>query len=104
MSATIDYEFDWDDTKAAANLLKHGVEFSEAMTVLLDPLAMTFYDAEHSDEEERWVSVGRSVNGALLVAVHTFVASGPSSALVRIISARPATKRERQQYEQGSSD
>lgn len=104
MNTPTDYEFDWDDDKAAANLRKHGVEFLEAMTVLADPLAMTFYDAQHSDDEERWVSVGRSAGGALLLVIHTFFATGPSNALVRIISARPAAKRERQQYEQESSD
>ena len=100
----IDYEFDWDDAKAASNLTKHGVDFWQAMTVLVDPLAMTFFDAEHSQDEERWVSVGRASVDAhtLLVVVHTFVATGPSSALVRIISARAATRHERQQYEQGT--
>jgi uncharacterized protein len=97
-----DYEFDWDDNKAAINLGKHGVDFREAMTVMLDPLAMTFFDNEHSQDEDRWVSVGRSSEGALLLVVHTFVGTGPSTALVRIISARPATRHERQQYEQGT--
>ena len=60
MSAPADYEFDWDDDKAAINLGKHGVDFLEAMTVLADPLAMTFYDTGHSDDEDRWVSVGRA--------------------------------------------
>lgn len=100
MSGT-DYEFDWDDNKAAINLGKHGVDFREAMTVMLDRLAMTFFDAEHSLDEERWISVGRSSEGSLLLAVHTFTATGPSSALVRIISARAATRNERQQYEHG---
>jgi uncharacterized DUF497 family protein len=93
VSAT-DYEFDWDENKAAINLGKHGVDFQEAMTVILDPLAMTFFDTEHSQDEERWISVGRSSEGALLL-VHTFTATGPSSALVRIISARAATRNER---------
>ena len=101
MSGT-DYEFDWDDAKADSNLTKHGVDFREAMTVLLDPLAMTFFDAEHSQDEDRWVSIGRSNVGALLVVTHTFVSTGPSHALVRIISARAATRHERQQYEQGT--
>ena len=103
MSTPADYEFDWDDDKAAINLRKHGVDFLEAMTVLADPLAMTFYDTGPSDDEDRWVSVGRAVNGALLLVIHTFVSTGPNSALVRIVSARPAAKRERQQYEQGTS-
>lgn len=101
MSGT-DYEFDWDDAKADSNLSKHGVDFREAMTVLLDPLAMTFFDTEHSQDEDRWVSVGRSNVGTLLLVIHTFVSTGPSNALVRIISARAATRHERQQYEQGT--
>lgn len=94
------YEFEWDDAKAASNLAKHGVDFHETMSVFLDPLMMTRYDEEHSDDEERWVSLGRAQNGKLLVVVHTFSATGPSTALVRVISARPPTKREREQYEQ----
>lgn len=101
MSGFTDYEFDWDDTKAAANLRKHKVDFWEAMTVLSDPLTMTFFDTDHSDDEERWVSVGRSVKGNLLLVIHTFVSTGPDSAQVRLISARLASKRESQQYEQG---
>jgi hypothetical protein len=100
--SSTDYEFDWDDNKAEINLNKHGVDFRQAMTVLLDPLAMTFFDSEHSQDEDRWVSVGRSNEDSLLVLVHTFVATGPNSALVRIISARRATRQERQQYEQGT--
>ena len=94
------YEFEWDDAKAASNRTKHGVDFNEAMGVMLDPLLMTRLDEEHSDDEERWVSLGRSEQGRLLVVVHTFSATGPDTALVRVISARPATRREREQYEQ----
>ena len=103
MNGTTDYEFEWDDTKAAANLVKHGVDFMDAMTVFSDLLAMTSFDTEHSDDEERWVSVGNSTNGGLLLVIHTFFSTGPNSALIRLISARRATKRERQQYEQGSA-
>jgi uncharacterized DUF497 family protein len=95
------YEFEWDDAKAEANLGKHGVDFMDAMSVLLDPLAMTRFDDGHSDDEERWASVGRAGNGQLLLVVHTFTATGPNTALVRLISARAATRREREQYEQG---
>jgi uncharacterized DUF497 family protein len=97
-----DYSFDWDDDKAAINAHKHGVEFLDAMSVFADPLSMTFYDTEHSEDEDRWVSVGRASNGALLLVIHTFVGTGPNTALVRIISARPATARERRQYEEGT--
>lgn len=72
MSST-DYEFEWDDAKAAGNLAKHGVDFNEAMDVFLDPLLMTRYDEDHSEDEERWVSLGRPAQGRLLLVVHTFV-------------------------------
>jgi uncharacterized protein len=98
-----DYEFEWDDAKAASNLAKHGVDFREAMAVIGDPLALTMFDDEHSDDEERWVSIGRGADGALLLVIHTFVGTGPSTALVRLISARPVTRAERLQYEQGHS-
>ena len=54
------YEFDWDNTKAAANLSKHGVRFEEAMTVFNDPLALTCFDTDHSSEEDRWITLGLS--------------------------------------------
>lgn len=101
MSEGADYEFEWDDAKAETNLRKHGVSFLEAMGVIADPLALTRFDDEHSDEDERWVSLGRSAAGKLLVVVHTFTPTGPSAALVRLISAREATPRERQRYEEG---
>lgn len=97
----MDYEFEWDDAKAESNVRKHGVDFMEAMTVLLDPLAMTCLDDEHSDDEERWVSLGCATNGKLLLVVHTFCSTGLNSALVRLISARIPTRHERAQYEQG---
>ena len=99
MSESTSYEFEWDDAKAASNLAKHDVDFMDAMTVLLDPLALTRFDDEHSDEEERWVSVGRAANDQLMLVIHTFSATGPNSALVRLISARLATRREREQCE-----
>lgn len=101
MSDGTDYEFEWEDAKAESNLAKHGVDFMDAMSVLLDSLAMTRFDDEHSDDEERWVSVGRAGNDQLLLMVHTFSVTGPNTALVRLISARPATRREREQYEAG---
>lgn len=101
VSGGADYEFEWDDTKAAGNLAKHGVDFMDAMSVLLDPLAMTRFDEEHTDDGERWVSLGRAANGQVLLVIHTFDATGPNTALVRLISARPATRRERGQYEAG---
>jgi uncharacterized DUF497 family protein len=90
----------WDDRKAQSNVAKHGVTFAEASTVLLDPLALTVFDAQHSQHEERWFTLGSSSEGKLLAVSHTYHQSEESTeAEVRIISARKATPHERQQYE-----
>lgn len=88
-------EFEWDDAKARANVRKHGVTFEEAMTVFLDELAVPFEEGEHSD---RLVLVGESQLGRTVLVVFTErVASG----IIRIISARRATKHERRAYAEG---
>ncbi|MEW6706267.1 MAG: BrnT family toxin [Pseudomonadota bacterium] len=92
-------ELAWDPAKAASNVLKHGVTFAQAATVLSDPLALTVFDEAHSEFEERWFTLGLSSEGKLLAVAHTYTATGASSARVRIISAREATKAERRQYE-----
>ena len=89
-------EFEWDDTKARRNLLRHGVSFHEAATIFGDSLAITFSDPDHSVGEQRFLTFGSSLNGRLLAVIHT--ARGSS---VRIISARRATRRERKIYEEG---
>ena len=66
---------------------------------LTDPLAITVFDAAHSDDEERWFTLGRSQQGTLLAVAHTYHVTGPDTARVRLISARPATRRERDQYQ-----
>ena len=76
-----------------------GVTFAQAATVLLDPLALTVFDATHSEAEELWFTLGMSGEQRLLVISHTFQPIGPTSVTVRIIAAREATRRERQQYE-----
>jgi hypothetical protein len=90
-------EFEWDQLKAGTNQDKHGVSFDEAATVLGDFLADTFYDPDHSDEEDRYITIGMSGRGRLLMVAHTDRGSG----LVRIISARTLTKTERKEYENG---
>ncbi len=92
-------EFAWDPFKAQSNIAKHGVSFVQAATVLLDALALTVFDAAHSQTEERWFSLGMSSGGKLLAVSHTYQHTGPIDVKVRIISAREATRRERQQYE-----
>ena len=96
------YAFEWDPEKARENATKHEVSFELAATVFRDPLQVSVYDEDHSESEERWVTLGEAENGKLLVVVHTFEET-EASAKVRIISAREATKRERQDYENGQS-
>lgn len=88
-------ECEWDPVKAASNLKKHGVSFEEAATALADDLSVTGADPEHSLGESRFVTFGMSGAGRLLVVGHT-----ERGDLLRIISARRATKRERRIYEE----
>jgi len=89
-------KFEWDEEKAGSNLSKHKVGFDEASTVFVDPLAKIFYDQEHSTDEIREIIVGHSVLGRLLLV--SFTERGRD--LVRIISARAATRKERKGYEE----
>ncbi|HHW76882.1 MAG TPA: BrnT family toxin [Xanthomonadaceae bacterium] len=89
----------WDPVKARANIAKHGVTFAQAATVLLDPLALTVFDAAHSEVEDRWFTLGMSSAGKLLAVAHTYQPLGPARFRARLISAREATRRERVQYE-----
>lgn len=92
-------EITWDAAKAQTNIAKHGVTFAQAATVLLDPLAMTVFDEAHNQSEERWFTLGMSSEGKLLAVAHTYHPAEPASMQVRIISAREATRSEREQYE-----
>jgi uncharacterized protein len=97
------YRFEWDSNKERINIQKHdGITFRLASTVLHDPLAMTIYDEEHSETEDRWVSLGQAANGQTLVVVHTFtlIEDEPGKIEVRLISARKADRDERRNYEQ----
>lgn len=86
--------FEWSPAKAMANEQKHGVSFYDAMTLFGDLLSKTVADPGHSAEEDRYVTIGRAQSQRLLVVVHT-----ERGERIRLISARKATKRERQQYE-----
>ncbi len=87
-------QFEWDHEKAKRNLQKHDVSFDEGVTVFYDPLTATFNDPAHSVGERRFVTIGYSKNGRLLVVSHT-----ERGKAVRIISARPATRHERKRHE-----
>ena len=95
--------FDWDVAKAAANRRRHGIAFDLAATVFQDPGAMSIPDEDHSEHEERWVTMGRARAGQVLVVIHTEQDSGPDETTVRIISARRSTRSERRQYEESST-
>ncbi len=84
-------QFEWDQSKATANLKKHGVSFEEAQSVFYDEFAIQFCDDEHSKEEERFLLLGMSDTARLLLVCHCEHEAGD---LIRIISARKATKRE----------
>ena len=87
--------YEWDPEKAKRNLREHGVPFEEAATVFLDPLAMTYPDPDHSDEEDREITIGYSTGERLLFVSHCL-----RGERTRIISARKATRRERNQHEE----
>lgn len=89
--------FDWDIEKAQANRAKHGVTFEEAETVFGDFYSITYEDAKHSLEEERSIEIGMSDRNRLLAVVYVERQDG-----IRIISARPVTNREKQNYETGA--
>ena len=88
-------EFEWDPDKAKKNIKKHQVSFNEAATVFGDPLSMTFYDPDHSIDENRFITVGLSHLGNLLIVSHT-----DRDDRIRIISARKTTRCERKFYEE----
>jgi uncharacterized DUF497 family protein len=95
-------DFDWDPKKEALNRAKHGVTFESAMVVFRDPLAATILDQEHGGEEERWITLGETADGTLIVVIHTWLQTSDDQAHVRIISARRPTRREAKQYREGS--
>ena len=94
------FEFEWHPGKGASNLRKHGVSFDLAATVFSDPLAMSMPDEEHSESEERWVTIGHAHNGQLIVVCHTF-RRREDAWKMRFISARPATRNERRTFDTG---
>lgn len=88
--------FEWDQKKAVENLAKHNVSFEEATTVFDDPLYVDFYDPDHSIGEHRFIIMGQSNQGRLLIVSYT-----ERGDIIRLISARELTPAERRQYEEG---
>jgi uncharacterized DUF497 family protein len=88
--------FEWDGGKAEANVQKHGVSFQEAKTVFNDPLAMTIADPDHSSQEDRYIDLGMSARGRILMVWYT-----ERRGNIRIIGSRKATRGQKRQYEEG---
>lgn len=93
----MEFVFEWDELKARDNLKKHKVSFEEGKTIFNDPFLFTFLDNKHSINEERFINIGLSANGYVLVLTHT-----ERQDKIRIISCRKATVYERRFYEEGS--
>lgn len=96
---TAQYHFEWDPAKARTNLKKHGISFEQAVIVFRDPKAISVFDQDHDEDEDRWVTMGISNPGTLVVVVHTFREAGVDEFVVRVISARRATRKELKNYE-----
>ena len=93
------YNFEWDPEKNKRNRQKHGVGFEQAATVFRDPRALSVYDDEHSVmKEDRWITVGLSATGRVLVVHHTFEELDANTIRIRLFSSRKATKQEIKQY------
>ena len=90
-------DFRWDAEKATRNIRRHGISFEEARSAFDDPLSLTISDQQHSEDEARWLLIGSSMHGRLLVIAH----AERGDDIIRIISARLANRRERNRYEEG---
>ena len=93
------YKFEWDPLKAQINATKHGVTFEQATGVFKDPMGLTLFDHEQSDDEDRWITLGLTGGQHYLVVVHTSRDEHDDTVTVRLISARHATKHEIAQYQ-----
>jgi uncharacterized DUF497 family protein len=91
-------KFVWDEIKNKSNQQKHGIWFDEAQTIWADPGANEFFDPEHSNDEERFIRIGYSVRSRILLVVFCELKEGE---VVRIVSARKATSREKKDHEEG---
>ena len=91
-------EFEWDEEKARANLAKHDLSFEEAKTVFDDPLYVDLHDPDHSQDEHRYIMIGQSNQGRVVIVSYT-----ERNDTIRLINAREMTRSERKAYEEGCS-
>jgi Uncharacterized protein conserved in bacteria len=94
----LQYNVEWDPEKARINFQKHGISFELASSVFFDPRAVTIFDHEHGESEDRWITLGIAKNGQLVVMCHLFKEETKESCTIRIFSARKATKFEIKSY------
>ena len=99
MDRPFEYQLEWDAAKARQNARKHRTTFERAATIFLDPEALSVFDEEHSQDEDRWITLGLDRTGTLLVVCHTYHEQSELRARIRLISARKGTGNEVKQYE-----
>jgi uncharacterized protein len=97
------YQFDWDPEKEKQNIRKHRVSFRRAAMIFHDPNQLSLFDDAHSDDEDRWITIGIDANSILRTVVHTYKQLDEKRYVIRIISARKATLSESKQYKEGLS-
>jgi uncharacterized protein len=94
----LQYNVEWDPEKARINLKKHGISFELASSIFFDPCAVSIFDNEHDENEDRWITMGIAKNGHLILLCHLFKEETKDSSTIRIFSARKATKSEAKNY------
>jgi hypothetical protein len=94
----MNYNFEWDANKAKSNIAKHNVSFEDSASVFRDKNMISIFDDEHSESEDRWVTIGMDLHTETLVVVHTYISIDNDNCNIRIISARKASKKEQQIY------
>ena len=97
----MNYNFEWDPNKSKSNLIKHKISFEIASSVFKDKNLISVFDELHSDNEERWATIGIDTKTRTLVVVHTYISMDNNNCSIRIISARKATKNEAKIYYKG---
>ena len=94
----MNFYFEWDQKKATSNYRKHGVTFLRASEVFADPFALSIFDDDHSHAEDRWITIGKTKEDAIIVVIHAITEFENKDLHIRLISARKATKMEQKQY------
>ena len=97
----MNYNFEWDPTKAKKNLSKHKISFEDAASIFKDKNSISMFDESHSENEERWATIGLDARTRTLVVIHTYISLDNDTYNLRMISARKATKNEIKFYNQG---